>query len=212
MEVNLPCFNWRGCLAYIQVPIHHHADKPTYSPVCFATMTKQHGVLKLEPVQKCSLTVMLRSSPVLPGICMNFANYFNGSKNNTFMNKPGKEINSVLSWIHRPFCTLDGPVWRNVNKDAESLKPQWTSPSGLTKKSSHIHCCSLVRLRIKKAYENAANSYLFIFGNSIVLYEHKIIPGESLQAENKDACSIKHREIFAFSHHLFIFLLLIYFN
>lgn len=77
---------------------------------------------------------------------------------------------------------------------------------------SHIHCCSLVRLRIKKAYENAGNSYLFIFGNSIVLYEHKIIPGESLQAENKDACSIKHREIFAFSHHLFIFLLLIYFN
>lgn len=149
---------------------------------------------------------------VLPGICMNFANYFNSNKNNAFVNKSGKKINSVLSWIHRPFCTLYGPLWRNRNKAAESLKAQWTSPSGFTKKSSHIHCRSLVRLRIKKAYHNAANSYLFIFGNPIVLFEHKTIQEESLQAWNEEAWAIKHREIFDLSPHLFIYLLLIYFN
>lgn len=89
-------------------------------------------------------------------------------------------------------------LWRNGNKAAESLKPQWTRPSGLTKKSSHIHCRSLVRLRIKKAYQNAANSYLFIFGNPIVLFERKIIQGESLQAQNEEGRAIKHRVIFNF--------------
>lgn len=173
-------------------------------------MPKQHSALKAGPTCDCRQTATLRPNPALPGICMNFANYFNGSKNNTFVNKRGKENHSVRSWIRRPFCTLDGPHWRNSNKAAESLKPQRTSPSGLTEKSSHIQ--SLVRLRIKKAYQNAANSYLFIFGNVIVLYEHKTIQGESLQVQNEDVCSIKHREIFKFPYHLFIFLLLIHFN
>lgn len=55
----------------------------------------------------------------------------------------------------------------------------------MVKKSSHIHCHSLVRLRIKKAYQNAASSYLFIFGNSIVLYKHKTIQGKVCKPKMK---------------------------
>lgn len=73
------------------------------------------------------------------------------------------------------------------------------SPSGFTKKSSCINCHSLVRLRIKKAYQKTANSYLFIFGNSIVLYARKIMQGESFQAGNEDSCSIRHRERYIIS-------------
>lgn len=148
-------------------------------------MPKQDGALKPSPARHCRWAVKFRPSSALPGSCMNFANYFNRSKSNAFVNKWGNEINLVVRQIHRPVCTLDGPTWKNSNKAAKSLKPQWTSRSGLTRKSSHIHCHSLVRLGIKKAYQNAANSYLFIFGNSIVLYKHKNIQGKVCKPKTK---------------------------
>lgn len=85
-----------------------------------------------------------------------------------------------------PFCTLDGLFWRNVNKAAEFQT--LAKVSGLAEKSSHIQCHSLAQPRLKKkkkSYQYPAKSYLFIFGNSIVLYEHKSIQGEVCIPEMK---------------------------
>lgn len=83
----------------------------------------------------------------------------------------------------------------------------WNLDTGVplgSEKSSHIHCHSLVWPRLKKrSYQHPANIYLFLFGNSIVLYEHKSIQGESFHTRNEDACSLRSREIFNFPYHFF---------
>lgn len=105
-------------------------------------------------------------------------------------------------------------LFRGMSTKLLSLKSWQRSPSGLTEKNSNIQCHSVAYPRLKKKglYKYPDNSYLFIFGNSIVLCEQKSNQWESLHTRNEDTCSLRNREIFNFSYHIFIFLLLIYFK